>query len=82
MTDEPFEYSYSWDTGVPEGDITHMEHRGKFWFDERWEGDVKTERFKLNGNWVTVEYTADNENFVDLTDYRPLARFLRWVLRR
>jgi len=79
VTDEPFEFDYTWDIGAPDGDITRTEYRGRFWFDERWEVDLK---IIGDGSIITVKYAAANNNFVDLTDYRPLARFLRWVLRR
>jgi hypothetical protein len=74
------EYFYSWDI-APESDTTRATYGGKYWFDKRWIADVVMEEIEWNGdeNWQ-VKLKSRNE--IDITDYRPLARFLRWILRR
>ena len=61
--------------------VMKMTQRGKYWFDPAFETDVIMTGVTMNADG---SYYADYEgvNFVDLTDHRPLARFLRWILRR
>lgn len=57
-----------------------MTQRGRFWFDKQFDCDVVMTDFEIHGENVTANY--EGTNIKDLTDYRPLARFLRWILRR
>jgi hypothetical protein len=60
----------------------HMDAAGKYWFDRKWEADVVLESYKINPETHSIEAEYVGRNFVDKTNYSPLARFLRWVLRR
>jgi hypothetical protein len=60
--------------------VVKMKYRGRFWFDPASDVDAIMTDVRMGENSITAECIGTN--ITDLTDYRPLARFLRWILRR
>ena len=79
MTDNP-DYSWAWDI-APKRDTSHIVFSGKYWFDRKWEAKAIVEDFIIHPDGV-VTFNFQGMDYIDLTDYRPPARFLRWILRR
>lgn len=82
----PEKYDYFWDIGEHPSkvanDTNYVIYGGKYWFDKKWEGEVKLNEIHIDMEDGVVIADFVGRNIKDLTDYRPLARFLRWILRR
>lgn len=65
---------------IPIGHPLKFTHNGKYWFDKKFEFVGYYKSVEIEGNSINAELVSNE--WKDLTDYRPLARFLRWVLRR
>jgi hypothetical protein len=61
--------------------VMKMEHRGRFWFDRASDTEVIMKELTLQPDG-SFSATYESMSINDKTDYRPLARFLRWILRR
>lgn len=61
--------------------VMKLHQRGKYWFDRAYEIDVTMKSFTASPDGaISADY--EGTNIKDLTDYTPLARFLRWILCR
>lgn len=77
MTVDPV---FVFETIKQERGLIRMTHTGKYWFDKSFEADVTMADLKVGNS--NIDATYEGTNIKDLTDYSPLARFLRWILRR
>jgi hypothetical protein len=61
--------------------VIKMEQHGRFWFDRAFDAEVVMKSLTLEPDG-SYSATYESMNIIDKTDYRTLARFLRWILRR
>lgn len=67
---------------IKEKAVMKMEQRGKYWFDKSFTADVEITDIALDRETLEATATYKGMNVVNTTNHKPLARFLRWVLRR